>query len=60
MRFGTSQKEYMTVTSGSLTVKLPGAEEWVTFKSGESFEVEANTSFQVKANVETSYLCLYE
>ena len=58
--FGTSQKEYMTVTSGALTVKLPGASDWVTFKQGETFTVEANTSFQVKAEVETSYLCLYE
>ena len=58
--FGTSQKEYMTVTSGSLTVKLPGQSEWQTFNQGETFTVEANQSFQVKANVESSYLCLYE
>lgn len=58
--FGTSQKEYMTVTSGSLTVKLPGSEDWATFKQGETFIVEANRSFQVKADVESAYLCLYE
>jgi len=58
--FGTSQKEYMTVTSGALTVKLPGSDAWVTFKQGETFIVEANQSFQVKAEVESSYLCLYE
>jgi purine/pyrimidine-nucleoside phosphorylase len=58
--FGTSQKEYMTVTSGALTVKLPGASDWVTFKQGETFIVEANLSFQVKVQAETSYLCLYE
>lgn len=58
--FGTSQKEYMTVTSGSLTVKLPGADAWATFKGGETFIVEANQKFQVKVDVESSYLCLYE
>ena len=58
--FGTSQKEYMTVTSGSLTVKLPGSDAWQTFKNGETFIVEANQSFQVKADVETAYLCMYE
>lgn len=58
--FGTSQKEYMTVTSGSLTVKLPGATDWATFKAGETFIVEANQKFQVKADVESAYLCLYE
>lgn len=58
--FGTSQKEYMTVTSGALSVKLPDADNWVTYPEGETFTVEANKSFQVKATVETSYLCLYE
>ncbi len=58
--FGTSQKEYMTVTSGALTVKLPDADEWVTFKQGETFTVEANKSFQVKTGGQTAYLCLYE
>ena len=58
--FGTSSKEYMTVTSGSLTVKLPGSSEWKTFKSGQTFPVEANQKFQVRADVESSYLCLYE
>jgi uncharacterized protein YaiE (UPF0345 family) len=58
--FGTSQKEYMTVTSGSLTVKLPGSDDWKTFKDGETFIVDANQKFQVKVDVESSYLCLYE
>ncbi|SCA55754.1 conserved hypothetical protein [Candidatus Terasakiella magnetica] len=57
--FGTSQHETMTVVSGALTVKLPGASDFVTFKSGESFEVAANTKFQVKVAQETAYLCTY-
>ncbi len=58
--FGTDAKEYMTVVSGDLTVKLPGATEWKTFNAGETFEVEANVSFDVKVKVQTAYLCLYE
>ena len=58
--FGTSQKEYMTVTSGSLTVLLPNSDNWQTFKPGETFTVEANQRFKVTADVETAYLCLYE
>lgn len=58
--FGTSQKEYMTVTSGSLTVQLPGSDSWQTFTQGETFTVEANQRFKVTADVETAYLCLYE
>ena len=41
--FDTSKKETMTVVSGALTVKLPGAENWQTFKQSDSFIVEAGT-----------------
>lgn len=58
--FGTSQKEYMTVVSGSLTVVLPGSDKAATFTQGQTFIVEANQRFKVSADVETSYLCLYE
>lgn len=58
--FGTDAYEYMTVVSGALTVKLPGATDWKTFNAGETFEVEANTSFDVKVTVQTAYLCLYK
>jgi hypothetical protein len=58
--FGTSQKEYMTVVSGELFVKLPGAEDFVSFTDGETFIVEANQSFDLKVPVDTAYLCKYE
>jgi uncharacterized protein YaiE (UPF0345 family) len=58
--FGTSQKETMTVVSGSLTVKLPGAGDWRAFDAGTSFEVPANAKFQLKVAVDTAYLCTYE
>ena len=58
--FGTSQKEYMTVVSGELQVKLPEAEDFVSFRDGETFTVEANQSFDLKVPVDTAYLCKYE
>ena len=58
--FGTSQKETMTVVSGALTVKLPGAEDWQTFEANDSFIVEANEKFQLKVEHDTAYLCTYE
>jgi purine/pyrimidine-nucleoside phosphorylase len=58
--FGTSQKETMTVISGSLTVKLPGSSAWKTFKTGDYFIVAANEKFQLKVAEETAYLCTYE
>jgi uncharacterized protein YaiE (UPF0345 family) len=58
--FGTDAIEHMTVVSGSLTVKLPNESDWKTFNQGETFIVQANTSFDVKVTVQTAYLCLYE
>ncbi len=58
--FGTSQREYMTVVSGSLTVKLPGESDWQTFTKNQTFIVEANQSFGVKVTEVTAYHCRYE
>lgn len=58
--FSTGAKEYMSVVSGALTVKLPNATDWKTFNATETFEVDANSSFDVKVAVQTAYLCLYE
>lgn len=57
--FGTSQHETMQVVSGALTVKLPGSDTWQTFAAGGTFEVPANSRFQLKVAVDTAYLCLY-
>lgn len=58
--FSTAAKEYMTVVSGSLTIKLAGSDEWATYTDGQMFPVEANSSFLVKVDVDTAYLCKYE
>lgn len=57
--FGTATIEYMTVTSGVMTVKLPGSSEWKEFKEFETFVVEKDAKFQVKVDGDTSYRCLY-
>lgn len=57
--FGTSQHETMTVISGALTVMLPGADDWQTFKRNDSFEVPADSKFQLKVSTDTAYLCTY-
>ena len=57
--FGTSTKEIMIVTTGRLTVKLPGGNEWKGYKPFETFEVEANKKFQVRIDEESSYVCFY-
>lgn len=57
--FGTGTIEHMTITSGELLVKLPGATDWTSYKKGETFVVEKGVKFNVKAEREVAYYCLY-
>jgi len=58
--FGTSTVEFMTVTSGTMQVMLPGESEWKTYKKYETFRVEKDIKFKVKLNGDTSYKCIYK
>lgn len=58
--FSTEKKETVTVVSGCLTVKLPGADDYQDFPAGKSFIVAANEKFQLKIAEQTAYLCTYE
>ncbi len=57
--FGTSTIEIMTVTTGKLSVQMPGQTKWKRYREGKSFKVPANVKFKVKAEEESSYICLY-
>jgi purine/pyrimidine-nucleoside phosphorylase len=57
--FGTSQHEIMTIVEGELAVLFQGVAGWQVFGPGQVFEVAANSSFKVKAQGQTSYLCQY-
>jgi len=56
--FNTADKEIMEMMSGELEVRLPG-EEWKTLQTPETFEVAANTSFDLKIKRVTDYCCSY-
>ena len=58
--FGTSTVEYMTVTSGLLSVLLPGDTDWRDYREFETFRVEKDVKFQVRVVEDTSYRCLYQ
>ena len=56
--FGTAAAERMTVISGALAVKLDGTNEWHRHAAGTSFEVPANSGFDVQAvGGPAGYLC---
>jgi len=57
--FNTEKKETMTVVSGALTIQLSKDTPEVTYQAGESFEVDADSSFNVKVSEDTAYLCVY-
>jgi uncharacterized protein YaiE (UPF0345 family) len=57
--FGTSQKEFMTVVSGKLTVQLPDETEWKDYTANQTFIVEPNKKFKLKVEADAAYLCLY-
>jgi uncharacterized protein YaiE (UPF0345 family) len=58
--FETSSVEFMTVTSGLMSILLPGDEEWKDYRDFETFRVEKGTSFRVRVAEDTSYRCLYQ
>ena len=56
--FGTNEAEIMEMLSGKLEIKLPG-EDWKTLNTPESFNVPANSSFDLKIKTVTDYCCSY-
>lgn len=58
-RFDTSKRELMEIQAGEVEVLLPGESVWLTVNDGDSFEVPANTAFDIKVNVVTDYCCSY-
>ncbi len=57
--FGTDAAERMTVTSGELWVKHPGAAAFRAYPAGTVFEVPQKSGFDVKAEAPVAYLCEY-
>ena len=57
--FNTAEKEKITVVSGCLKIRLSEGADEIAYEAGESFEVEANSAFDVNVESQTAYLCLY-
>ncbi|MBF9003096.1 pyrimidine/purine nucleoside phosphorylase [Vibrio nitrifigilis] len=58
--FGTAAPEKMTVIKGELTIKRQGEQNWLSFKDGESFNVDGDSSFDLQVKQSTAYLCEYQ
>ena len=57
--FSTTDRELMEITTGELSVLLPGESEWKEIKAGESFEVEGDSKFTMKVKALTDYCCSF-
>jgi uncharacterized protein YaiE (UPF0345 family) len=57
--FNTGDKELMEILSGELEVLIKGETTWKTVKGGESFEVPANSKFDLKVKKVTDYCCSF-
>ena len=57
--FGTEAAEIMEMMSGDLEIKLPGETEFKKLNTPESFNVPANSSFDLKIKTVTDYCCSY-
>lgn len=56
--FNTADSEVMEILVGELEVHLPGT-DWQTVKSGEAFNVPANSQFTMKVKIPTDYCCSF-
>ena len=57
--FGTADKEIMEIMSGEMEVQLPESDAWIAITGPQSFEVPANSSFNLKVKTITDYCCSY-
>jgi uncharacterized protein YaiE (UPF0345 family) len=57
--FDTGVAEGMELIGGAMEVLLPGSTGWVTVKAGESFDVPANTTFDLVVKDYADYCCSY-
>lgn len=57
--FGTDEYEVMEIMAGEFDLKLPGEESFKAMKAPCTFEVPANSSFDLVIKTPTDYCCSY-
>lgn len=58
--FSTAGEELMEVLGGTMEVKLPDSDAFVSYSAGSAFSVPAQSSFQVKVEGYADYCCSYK
>lgn len=57
--FGVGDREVVQLISGEVDVLLPGTSAWQHVAAPETFEVIANSSYQIRTYGVAEYLCDY-
>lgn len=57
--FGTEKAELMEILAGEMTYRIKGESEWLTAKTGDAFNVPANSAFDLKVTTLVDYCCSY-
>jgi len=57
--FGTKEAELMEITAGECEILLAGSDKWQSISGGQSFNVGADSSFEIKAKTIIDYCCTY-
>ncbi len=58
--FHTTAAERMEILHGECRVRLEGSEDWHIYGKGESFQVPANSAFDIEVADILDYICHYE
>lgn len=57
--FSTTKAELMEIMAGELVYRLADTEKWLAIKAGKSFNVPADSSFDLKVTQLADYCCSY-
>lgn len=57
--FNTAEKEKMTVITGELIIRLAADADAKSYLAGQSFDVAADSAFDVTVPADCAYLCEY-
>lgn len=59
LTFGTQASEIMEVQAGHCRIRLAGSDAWTDYRAGETFSVDANSSFDIEVIETLDYVCHY-
>lgn len=57
LKFNTGAPEVMELVEGECRVRLAGTQAWTTYAGGQSFDVPANSSFDIEVSKPLHYIC---